>query len=449
MSDRTAVSKEKRDAAPPASDQAREKSTPTPPGSQARDGAEAKSPDESRGQKGGQEAASGAPPERKERKLRAGPIILAIVIAAAALGALAFFGVTNRSRTTQQTQQVANQAAAVVVSVTSPERAPTSVQLDLPGQTQAYTQAPIYAQTNGYLRKWYFDIGAKVKNGDVLGDIDTPEVDQQLAQAKAQLKEAQASLDLSHTTYNRYQDLLKNKVISSQDFDNQAGDYRVKEATFNADDANVRRLEALENFKQLRAPFDGIVTSRNTDIGALINSGSGNPLFTVAQIAPLRVYVNVPESMARFVREGGTADLAFNSFPDRTFGGKVVRTSGAIDPVSRTLLTEIQVPNETGELFPGAYTQVHLRTDNNSNVFTVPANTLLFRAEGAAVAVVNADNKIEIRKVKIRRDLGSKLEIGDGLKPDDRVVVNPGDGFADGLPVTIKAPDKEGEKKQS
>ncbi|HEY0793368.1 MAG TPA: efflux RND transporter periplasmic adaptor subunit [Chthoniobacterales bacterium] len=382
-------------------------------------------------------------PEAPQHKMRAGPIRIILFLVAVALAVLAFMGISARSKTTQETKKVADHAAEVTVNVVTPERAAAAVVLDLPGQTQAYTQAPIFAQTNGYVKKWYFDIGAKVKAGDVLAEIDTPEVDQQLAQAQAQLKEAQAALDLSRATYNRFQDLLKNKVIAAQDFDNQAGDYRVKEATVNADNANVRRLEALENFKQVRAPFDGIVTARNTDLGALINAGSGNPLFTVAQITPLRAYVNVPESMARYVREGGKADLFFNGFPGRDFTGKVARTSGAIDPNSRTLLTEIQVPNENGELFPGAYAMVRLQVTGDTDTFLVPANVLLFRSEGASVAVVNPEGKVEIHKVKIRRDLGAKLEISEGVRLTDRVVVNPGDGIGDGMKVNVNSPDNK------
>ena len=238
--------------------------------------------------------------------------------------------------------------------------------LNLPGNVEAFANAPIYAQVSGYLQKWYFDIGAHVKAGDVLAEIDTPQVDQQLNQAKATLKEAQAALDLSRVTYQRDQDLLQRRVIAQQDFDTAASDLGVKQATLNADEAAVLSLQALEDFKIVKVPFDGIVTSRNTDIGALVNSGSGNPLFTVAQVKPLRVYINVPENMSQDVAVGASAELRFNEFPGREFAGKVVRTAGAIDPNSRTLLTEVDVPNESGELFPGAYTQVRLVTGGNN-----------------------------------------------------------------------------------
>jgi RND family efflux transporter MFP subunit len=261
------------------------------------------------------------------------------------------------------------------------------------------------------------------------------------------LKEAQAALDLSRVTYRRDQDLLQRRVIAQQDFDTAASDLGVKQATVNAAEAAVLSLQALEDFKIVKVPFDGIVTARNTDIGALVNSGSGNPLFTVAQVKPLRVYINVPEGMASDVAVGANAELRFNEFPGREFTGKVVRTAGAIDPNSRTLLTEVDVPNESGELFPGAYTQVRLLAGANNRSVLVPANTLLFRSEGAAVGVVNEDNVVELKKIKIGRDLGNQLEVTQGVGPDDRIVVNPSDSLAAGQKVKVR-PTQE-EKKQA
>jgi multidrug efflux system membrane fusion protein len=367
-------------------------------------------------------------------------LVLLLILAAVVFGILALTGIMSRSTATKELQKTADKAAQVTVNTTRPERAPASVTIDLPGQTQAYIQAPIYAQTNGYLKTWETDIGSKVKIGDVLGEIDTPEIDQQLAQAQATLQQAQAALWLSQQTYARNANLLKSKVISQQDFDNQSGDLRVKQATANADQADVRRLEALEAFKTLRAPFDGIVTMRNTDIGALINAGSGNALFTVAKVSPLRVYVSVPESMASYVKEGTKADLTFNAFPGKKFPAQVVRTAGAIDPSVHTMLTELQLPNETGELFPGAYAQVHLRTDGNTQALLLPSNTLLFRSEGTAVGVVNPEGKVQVRKVRIGRDLGTKLEVVEGVTLADRVILNPSDGLADGEEVQVAGP---------
>jgi len=364
-------------------------------------------------------------------------VFLGLVVAGVCLGTLAVVGIRSRSATTENLQKAANEAAKIIVNAVYPERAPASVTLDLPGQTQAYTQAPIFAQTSGYLKKWMFDIGSKVKQNDVLAEIDTPEVDQQLAQAEATLKEAQAALWLSQATYKRDEDLLKKHVIAQQDFDNQAGDLKVKQATVGADESSLGRLQATEAFKVIRAPFDGIVTARNTEIGSLINSGSGNPLFLVARVSPLRVYVSVPEAMAAYVKQGTKADLTFNTFPGRKFPAEVVHTAGAIDPSTHTMLTELEIPNETGELLPGAYAQVHLHTDGNAQALLVPANVLLFRSEGTAVGVVSPEGKVEIKGIKVGRDLGTKLEVTEGLSITDRVIENPSDGLADGMQVTI------------
>ena len=373
------------------------------------------------------------------KRRRGARLIFFLFIAAVGLAALAVYGVFNRSASTAKLEQQANQAASEqIVSVVKPEHLAAAVSLELPGQTQAYIQAPVFAQTSGYLKKWYFDIGTPIKAGDVLAEIDTPQVDQQLNQAKATLKQAQASLDLSRVTYQRDQDLLQRRVIAQQDFDTAASDLGVKQATVNADEAAVLSLQALEDFKIVKAPFDGIVTARNTDIGALVNSGSGNPLFVLAQVKPLRVYINVPENMAQDVAVGANAELRFNEFPGREFSGKVVRTSGAIDPNSRTLLTEVDVPNDSSELFPGAYTQVHLVTGGNNQSVLIPANTLLFRSEGASVGVVNQNNVVELKKIKIGRDLGTQLEIIQGLSLDDRVIVNPSDSLAAGQKVKIR-----------
>jgi RND family efflux transporter MFP subunit len=362
------------------------------------------------------------------------------------LVALAVVGIMARSRTTKDLQKQADEAnAARAVSVVKPGEAPATISLDLPGQTQAYIQASVYAQTAGYLKKWNFEIGSQVREGDVLAEIDTPEVDQQLNQAQATLEQAQAGFDLARVTYQRDQDLVQRKVIARQDFDNAESDFRSKEATVNTDQAIALRLEALEAFKVLKAPFDGIVTARNTDIGAMVNAGSGTPLFVVARVKPLRVYINVPESMAHQVTVGDRAELKFDEFPDRRFAGKVVRTAGAIDPTSRTLLTEVEVPNENGELFPGAYMQVHLTTGGKEQSLLIPANTLLFRAEGTMVGVVGADHKVKLKKVKIGKDLGTHLQIAEGLSPEDQVIVNPSSSLATGQTVRNRGPQNEKE----
>jgi RND family efflux transporter MFP subunit len=364
--------------------------------------------------------------------------LFAFILALSLIG-LAVYGIRQRAATTEDLQRQADQAIAELsVSVVLPQKAPATISIDLPGQTQAYTQAAVYAQTTGYVKTWNYDIGAYVIQGAILAELDTPQVDQQLNQANATLKEAQAAFDLSSVTYKRDKDLLQRNVISKQDFDTAESDFRSKEGTVHSDEAAVQRLQALEDFKILKAPFDGIVTTRNTDIGAMVNAGSGSALFTVAQIKPLRVFLNVPESMADEVAIGDGADLKLDEFPERTFPGRVVRTAGAIDPVSRTLLTEVDVQNENSQLFPGAYVQVHLSAGGRRQSLMIPANTLIFRSEGTMVGVVGAENKVEVKKIKIGKDLGTHLEVTQGLSPDDQVIVDPSTSLASGQKVRIR-----------
>jgi RND family efflux transporter MFP subunit len=309
--------------------------------------------------------------------------------------------------------------------------------LDLPGQLQAYTDAPIFAQTSGYLKAWHFDIGAKVKANDILAEIDTPEVDQELAQAKAQFQVAQSALNLSLVTFQRNQDLFNRRVIAPQDRDTAADTYYENQATVAADEANLDRLHALEAFKLVRAPFDGIVTARDTDIGAYVAAGSGTQLFRVARTSPLRIYVSVSQEYAQLVKIGDEGDLTVPEFPGRTFPAHVTNSAGAVDPSSRSLLTELQIPNETGELLPGAYAEVGLRLNGDRGLVTIPSNAWLFQKEGATVGVVDPDGKVEIRKVTIQLNLGDKLEISQGLSDSDLVIVNPSDGLANGMKVSV------------
>jgi membrane fusion protein, multidrug efflux system len=360
-----------------------------------------------------------------------------LLLLAAGFLVVAVIGFTSRHFQFKELQETTEMLDEHFVETVRPEKVPGMVTLNLPGQTEAYTQAPIFAQVNGYLKKWYSDIGAKVKMGDVLAEIETPALDQQLDQAKANLKESQAALWVSQTNYSRQADLLSKKVISQQDFDNQSGDLQAKQATVSAEQANVGQLEAMEAFKVLRAPFDGTVTSRNTDIGALINAGSGIPLFIISQVSPLRVYVNVPESLAASIKAGTKANLTFSTFPGADFPAEVVATAGAIDLTTRTLLTQLAVPNSDGKLFPGAYATVHFQLESNSQSLLVPENVLLFREEGPAVGVVGPDGKVSIREIKIDRDLGNTLEV-QGLSERDQLIVNPSDSLADNDVVEIK-----------
>jgi RND family efflux transporter MFP subunit len=337
----------------------------------------------------------------------------------------------------------------VTVSVVHPEKVSSTVTLDLPGQLQAYTDAPIFAQTSGYVKAWHFDIGAKVKANDILAEIDTPEVDQELAQAKAQFQVAQSALNLSLVTYQRNQELFNRRVIAAQDRDTAADTYFENQATAAADEANIDRLHALEAFKLVRAPFDGIVTARDTDIGAYVAAGSGTQLFRVARTSPLRIYVNVSQLYAQLVNIGVEGDLTVPGFPGRTFPAHVTNAAGAVDPISRSLQTELQIPNETGELLPGGYAEVSLRLNGDRGLVTIPSNAWLFQKEGATVGVVHLDGKVEIRKVTIHRNLGDKLEISQGLSESDQVIVNPSDGLANGMKVSVIGPNQPPETAQS
>jgi RND family efflux transporter MFP subunit len=281
-----------------------------------------------------------------------------------------------------------------------------------------------------------------IKANDILAEIDTPEVDQELAQAKAQLQVAQSALKLSQVTYQRNQDLFNRQVIAPQDLDTAADTFYENQATVVADEANIDRLNALEAFKLVRAPFDGIVTARDTDIGAYVAAGSGTQLFRVARTSPLRIYVNLPQEFAQLVKIGIAGDLTVPEFPGRTFPAQVTNAAGAVDPISRSLQTELQIPNETGELLPGAYAQVRLRLNGDRGLVTIPSNAWLFRRDGATVGVVHSDGKVEIRKVTIHLNLGNQLEISQGLSASDQVIVNPSDGLANGMKVSVIGPNQ-------
>jgi membrane fusion protein, multidrug efflux system len=348
-----------------------------------------------------------------------------------------------RAANTKRFQEVADPATQVDVQVVFPQKPPSSVELQLPGHTYAYYEAPIYAQTTGYLKKWQYDIGSKVKAGDILGEIDTPEIDQELSQAQATLATAKAQLALAAANFHEAQDLFQKKVTSQRDLDTMQSTYLAQKSTVDADADAVQRLQALEDFKFLRAPFDGIVVSRSTDIGDLVVSGSGQKLFVVDRENPLRVYVSVPENFAKQVQLGTKADLSLDEFPGRLFPATVVTTSDAVNPTNRTQLVELQVPNPSYELWPGAYTEVHFHLNSAGNPLFIPANTLLFRREGPAVGVVKADGKVEIRKLQISQDLGTQLEIVKGLSPTDQIIVNPSDSLSTGMVVHVVEPDQK------
>ena len=376
------------------------------------------------------------PPRNPKKKITRVIAFLLPAVGAVFIG-VAVFGIYTRNQWTSAVEQRTNQAARMLVEVVLPEKSTGMIHLQLPAQTMPYTDAPIFAQTSGYLKKWYFDIGAQVKAGDVLAEIDTPEVDQELEQAQAQLKVAQAARDLAEVTYQRYKDLFKNNVIAAQDFDTAADNYMGDQATVIADQANVSRLEALEAFKIVRAPFDGIVTARNTDIGNYIAAGSGTQLFRMAASSRLRVYVTVPQAFSSLIKVGDQAELTVNQFPNRTFSARVVGTAGAINSTAKRLLTELEVPNPTGELLPGSYVQITLDIPTEDRGVMIPAATLLFPSAQPAVAVVHADDKVEIRKVDIIHDLGTRLQVSGDLSESDQLIRNPSPNLVAGTVVTV------------
>jgi RND family efflux transporter MFP subunit len=349
-------------------------------------------------------------------------------------------GVVQRIRTSVNLRTETADMAIPTVSVVSPQHSAPSQEIVLPGNVQPYVTAPIYSRTNGYLQSWYFDIGAHVKKGQLLAVIASPEVDQQLGQSRSNLETAQANLRLAEITKNRYLDLLKTHAVSQQDVDNAVGTYNANKAIVDANQANVKQLEALQSFEKIYAPFDGIITARNTDVGALIDSGSAGgvktDLFHLSQADRLRVYVNVPEDYSQATTAGLTATLTLSEFPGRQFTGKLVRTSEAINYATRTLTAEVDVHNPTGQLLSGSYAEVHFRVPGQVTTYTLPVNTLLFRKEGLGVAVVQ-DGKAQLLPLTPGRDFGDSIEIIAGLRGNESVIVNPPDSITAGEKVQI------------
>src|SRR6266436_5847726 len=365
---------------------------------------------------------------------------LVLTIALVVVGGLLLSGIWSRVRARTTLKAETAQVALTAVSVVSPKQTAPTQEIILPGNVQPFITSPIYARTNGYLRKWYVDIGARVKQGRLLAVIETPEVDQQLQQARSNLLTAQANLELASITKTRYLGLLKTNAVSQQDVDNAVGTYNANKAIVEADQAAVDQYTALVSFEKVYAPFDGVVTARNTDIGNLINSGSGGgvktDLFHIAQPGKLRVYVNVPEEYSQGVKIGMTADLSLAEFPGRKFQGKLVRTAEAINVTTRTLLIEIDVDNPAGTLLTGSYAEVHLKVPTQASTFLLPVNALLFRSEGLRVGIVR-NGKVTLSAVTPGHDFGSQIEIVSGLKADDQVIVNPPDSIVSGQGVQI------------
>ena len=383
------------------------------------------------------EASKTMPPQKKLPKsalvvLGAMALVIAIVIV---------FGIYSRVAAENRLQQATLQAAIPSVNVAHPQPGDRDQELVLPGNTQAFIDSPVYARTNGYLKIWYFDIGARVRKGQLLAEIETPELDQQLRQARADLATMEANLNLSQITAARDENLLKTHSVSTQERDNAVNGFAANQATVESNKANVARLEQLQSYEKIYAPFDGIITARETDIGALIDAGANAPkeLFHMASINKLRVYVAVPEVYSVAAQTGAPADLTLDEYPGQTFHGTLVRNSNSIDLASRTLLVEVDVENADGRLKPGAYVQVHLKMPEGTRSLVVPANALLFRREGLQVGVVR-DGKAELVKVTPGHDYGDSMEILSGLQPTDEVILSPSDSLTSGTQVQISSP---------
>ena len=375
--------------------------------------------------------------ETPRRSGRAWVAIIALLVLVVAGG----FTLARRFSEKRALAKETEKLAVPSVLVSKPAVEPSHDELVLPAQLQAYVESPLFSRTNGYLLRWYKDIGSHVKKGELLAEIDTPEVDQELSQARAGRQQIQAQLELAKISAQRWENLRKTDSVSQQEADQQTSAYTQAQANLAAADANVRRLEQLESFKHIYAPFSGVITRRNIDVGALINAGSGQSreLFDLAQIDPLRVFVSVPQADAPYVKPGTSASLELREYTGQKFSGKIVRTADAIDPATRTMLTEIDVPNPDGRLLPGAYAQVHFAVPIQTIRISVPVNALLFRGEGPRVAVVGPDQKVHLKAVTIGRDFGTTVEILTGVEAEDQIVLNPADSLEEGQQVRISS----------
>lgn len=362
--------------------------------------------------------------------------IIAIVVLTVVAGVV-FSGIAPRLKADDELRKETSHLAARTVAVIQPKRGTPTQEITLPASIQAYTDAPIYARTNGYLKKWYADIGTHVKAGQLLAEIDTPEIDHQVAQARADLATAESNSHLADITSTRYQDLLKTDAVSRQEVDNAVSDFQTKKSIVQSAQFALKRLEETQSFQKIYAPFDGVVTARNTDIGALISNGSSaKELFHVASTERMRVYVNVPETYSRAAKPGLAAELTLQEFPGRKFRATLTTTSEAIDAAAHTLLVQFDVPNPTGELLPGAYAEIHLKLPSAASTFVLPINALLFRSEGIRVATVK-DGRAELLQVTLGRDFGNEVEVVAGLKGGESLIVNPPDSLVTGEMVRI------------
>jgi len=367
------------------------------------------------------------PPARGGRLLLFAGIVIVVAF---------IVGLVPRLHQRAQVEADTRELSIATVSVTSAAPSSVSAPLTLSGELKPLSEASIFARANGYVRRWMFDIGAQVEAGQLLAELDTPEIDRELSQARAQLVQAEAARDLAGTTAKRWREMLAGRTVSSQEADEKSGDLQLKKATVEAARANVQRLEDVAGFAKITAPFAGTITARNLDVGQLVNAGSGTELFRLGQLARLRVFVRVPQSHARSVAVGQKAELTLTEIPGRKFAATIVRTAGAVDPASRTLLTELEVDNDKGEILAGSYAQVHLPDTRPEPTATLPSNTLVFRPDGVKIAFV-AGGRIDFRTITLGRDFGHVVEILSGLDPADQVVVNPSDSLLQGAEVRV------------
>jgi RND family efflux transporter MFP subunit len=374
-------------------------------------------------------------------------LVVLLVSGVVVLGALAWWGIASRARAMSVLTTETREFAVPTVAVVSPKHGAPQEEIVLPGTMQAYTDAPIYARTSGYLTKRYVELGAHVKSGQLLAEIDAPELEQQLQQARADLATADANARLARITADRYKDLVKTESVSQQDADNAVGTLEARVAAVESAKHNVRRLEQLQSFTKINAPFDGVITVRNTDVGALIDpgaaGGASRELFHIATTDRLRVFVNVPEIYSRAASPGLTADLTLTEFPGRKFAARLVRTAQSLDLSSRTLLVELEVPNRGGELLAGAFTEVHLKLPTPTSTYLLPVNTFMFRSDGLRIAVVRDEGTVSMMSVALGRDYGTEAEVLGSLTGKERVVLNPPDSLADGQAVRVAPPEQK------
>ena len=374
------------------------------------------------------------PPAPPRTALMIVGVVLLILIVAGVLTLISH--VTHERALAKETERDVIPTVAIV----HPTAEKPNEELVLPGSLQAFEESPIYARTSGYLVRWYKDIGSHVNEGELLATIDTPEVDQELNQTRAARQQIVAQLELAKISADRWENLRKSDSVSAQEADQQTSGYKQAQANLASADANVRRLEQLEGFKKVYAPFSGVLTKRNVDPGALINAGAGaagRELFDIARVDPLRVYISVPQAYSAYIKVGSTTTVTLQEFPGQKFSAKIARTAESIDPSTRTLLTEVDVPNKDGRLLPGSFGEVHFAIGSNVDKVTIPVNAMLFRAEGPRLAVVGDDKKIQLRPISIGRDYGASLEILGGIAPGDQVVINPPDSLEEGQEVNI------------